>query len=81
MATSKNLALKKALGEIPEMPFFDVSVVDPRAVHLAISQGRIPLDAAPINLDALHRWTRGKYDDDAQEFGLEIRRRERGVKP
>lgn len=73
MATKKGAAPSKDVR-----PFFNVEVKDPLAVHRAITEGKLPLSVAPINLSALERWAHENCKEDDSSFGLNILEKIRG---
>ena len=62
-------------------PFYNVLMKDAVKVHQAIADGKIPLNCAPVSIDALQRWARGEFKDGltpqalgwAEENGIEVR--------
>jgi hypothetical protein len=62
-------------------PFYNVVVRDAARIHQAIAAGKIPLNCAPVDLNALSRWAREAFKDGLtpqalgwdEENGIEVR--------
>lgn len=69
---------KKAISN-DVRPLFKVTVECAKEVHAAIASGKLPLNIAPVNIEALERWAHENLQDDSHEHGLFITKTKEAV--
>ena len=71
------MAIKKKPKEVDVRPFYEASIEDAREIHRAIAEGELPLNIAPIDMQAAARWAHQTLSQGRPQvsvvFGIELR--------